>query len=188
MPSSGRTQGDGMENETVPSTEINTPKQGKTPLVNQFLYKPDNLNQITLPPPVITGKIINLVPKNATCHKKRSVLENLKTKEPKFVPFEPYKAAVNPIIPYSKKGKTKDSNRSRKTSSEVLAITKLSDKTEKNSAVKASNIINENNLEKQHGDRWDEERKILEDEMKTLRDENGQLESQLKFQTQVIHT
>lgn len=62
----------------------------------------------TQPPPSIKpkGKIFNLVPRLIVSNKQFS----LKTKEPRFIPFEPYKGAVNPIIPLKHPKKTRNRN------------------------------------------------------------------------------
>lgn len=52
------------------------------------------------------GKIFNLVPRLIVSNKQFS----LKTKEPRFIPFEPYKGAVNPIIPLKHPKKTRNRN------------------------------------------------------------------------------
>ncbi|KAJ9576685.1 hypothetical protein L9F63_025418 [Diploptera punctata] len=85
LPSPIRTQGDGMEN------EIEVKNEGKC-LGDQLIYRAPDLKHFSPTPPVITGRIINLIPKTVT-----------QGKEPKFIPYEPYKAAVKPIFPMRKK-------------------------------------------------------------------------------------
>lgn len=69
----------------------------KVPLRDQLIYRPVDLRECSLPPTPITGKVVNLVPK--LVNRKNSSSFNVKfAKEPKFVPYEPYKAATNPIV------------------------------------------------------------------------------------------
>lgn len=100
MPVPGRTQGDGME-----TTRPQLPETKKTRLRDTLIYHPTNLSHSSCPPVTPTGTIVNLIPRHATRSQKDKLLSTLKCKEPKFVPYEPYKAAVNPIIPYQKKKK-----------------------------------------------------------------------------------
>lgn len=55
--------------------------------------------QNSTPPVTPTGQIVNLIPKTIT-----------QTTEPKFVPYEPYKAAIRPIVPLGKKKKRSKNN------------------------------------------------------------------------------
>jgi hypothetical protein len=54
--------------------------------------------------PIQPGKMVHLIPKNCI---KNSALHVHVSKEPKYVPYEPYKAAVNPRMPCLKQKKTK---------------------------------------------------------------------------------
>lgn len=173
----GRTQGDGMENVV---THENESKQTKCRLNDTIIYYPKNLKSSVLTPPVIpTGTIVNLTPKNITAPKgKRQILNSLKTKEPKFVPYEPYKAAVNPIVPLEKKNK----KHSKWDTNINVAATDVA-KLKIHDANVDKDRINEK-VQKEESN-WDEEKKIYESEIKKLKEENSQLENQLKFQAQV---
>lgn len=106
----GRTSGDGMEQEAISKQDhliestssnrpINLPPRNNSIPGDKLIYKPRQINDTAILPAVIPkGKIFNLVPKIAPVHRPT----NLNKREPKFVPFEPYKAAVNPLIPYGK--------------------------------------------------------------------------------------
>lgn len=50
------------------------------------------------------SKVVHLIPKNSI---KNSALHVHVSKEPKYVPYEPYKAAVKPRMPYLKQKKTR---------------------------------------------------------------------------------
>lgn len=175
----GRTQGDGMENVTPDKSES---KQVKLRLGDSLIYHPKNLKQLDSIPPVMpTGMVVNLVPKNITDSKKeRHILNSLKLKEPKFVPYEPYKAAVNPIVPYEKKTK-----KPRDKSIDInVAVSKISDlKITKHDIDAQDNAIE--SKKSIPNCIWDTERKAYEAEIYKLKEENSQLENQLKFQAQV---
>ena len=179
LPSPIRTQGDGMEN------EVEVKNEGKR-LGDQLIYRAPDLKHFTPAPPVITGKIINLVPKNVTHVKKdKVVLGNLKGKEPKFIPYEPYKAAVKPIIPYEKKGKAAERKISQRSLDLKLVVSSVQSTQEINTSLEPSENRETENDYQSTMKEWEQERKAMEQEIKTLKEENGQLESQLKFQAQV---
>lgn len=196
-----RTEGDGMENSSTVSDatvqeQSDSKHEIKTPVVSppvsqklrdQFIYRPEDLKKSSLLPPVITGKLVHLVPKNMTLAKKEGTLmSTLNAREPKFVPYEPYKAAVKPIIPYDK---LKKKRKSKLSGSAVVETRSSPDedqsnsrRTSVNSVTKTDNstktIISENC-------NWQEECSVLETKLKELKAENEQLESQLKYQAQV---
>lgn len=75
------------------------PQMHSTSTTKTLHYKPNELTSIFSPPPVQPkGKIFNLVPHLVYSNR----TQGLKNKEPRFIPFEPYKAAVNPIIPFKR--------------------------------------------------------------------------------------
>ncbi|KAL6428753.1 hypothetical protein ACFW04_007964 [Cataglyphis niger] len=174
-----RTQGDGMENVIADKVEN---KQSRSRLGDTLIYHPTNLKQLRSTPPVTpTGTIVNLVPKNINNTKQeRRILHSLKSKEPKFVPYEPYKAAVNPIVPLEKKNKKLLRNESRMnaTIAQVAAM-KIQD-----NDVRLKDCGTEN-IEKVLENEWDSEKRVYETEIRKLKEENSQLETQLKFQAQV---
>lgn len=175
-----RTQGDGMENATADKVEI---KQSRSRLGDTLIYHPTNLKQSGSTAPVTPiGTIVNLVPKNiSNVRQEKRILHSLKSKEPKFVPYEPYKAAVNPIVPFEKKNKKLLKNKSSmNTMVTQIAAMKIQDHDMKlkESCVKESK-------EKTSETEWSSERKAYEAEIHKLKEENSQLETQLKFQAQV---
>jgi hypothetical protein len=170
-----------MENEPDIKNDVRV-KRDKNSLGDQLIYRPPDFKQFSPTPPVITGKIVNLVPKNVTQTKKDKILlGNLKGKEPKFVPYEPYKAAVKPIIPYEKKGKPGERKISQKSLDLKIMVTNVPEV--QDDTTKCEN--SKQTADKGQIDATLQERKAMEDEIKTLKEENGQLESQLKFQAQV---
>ncbi|XP_054015924.1 golgin-45 [Hylaeus anthracinus] len=173
----GRTQGDGMENMMTEKIEN---KQTKYRLGDTLIYHPTNLKQLSSTSPVTpNGPIVNLVPKHVTSVKdEKRLLNSLKSKEPKFVPYEPYKAAVNPIIPYNKKGKKLQKTNLDMTASRVAAMKIHEMKVPPNDTTNTGEGIS---MEIE----WLQEKKSYDAEIQKLKEENSQLENQLKFQAQV---
>lgn len=139
---------------------------------------------------------------NNIIHLKKDKLNTVgfKTKEPKFVPYEPYKAAVNPIVPMPRhKGSMKAVLRStascHKSPLKVDNIRKESIKSSvstnpeqaieddecKSVARSRDEVVGlDSNKE------WEDEKKLMEADIQQLKDDNSQLEIQLKLQTQVL--
>ncbi|KAJ9588317.1 hypothetical protein L9F63_018315 [Diploptera punctata] len=164
--------------------EIEVKNEGKC-LGDQLIYRAPDLKHFSPTPPVITGRIINLIPKTVTQVKKDKVLlGNLKGKEPKFIPYEPYKAAVKPIIPYEKKGKVTERKISQKSLDLKLVVSSVQNEQEKEPFLQSNENKDTENQNQNIVKEWEQERKAMEEEIKTLKEENGQLESQLKFQAQ----
>lgn len=173
-----RTQGDGMENATADKIEL---KQNRSRLGDTLIYHPTNLKQLGSTAPVTpVGTIVNLVPKNISNTKQeKHILHSLKSKEPKFVPYEPYKAAVNPIVPLKKnKNLLRNKSNMNTTVAQIAAIKIQDSDTRLKECVKESK-------EKTSEDEWNNEKKAYEVEIRKLKEENSQLETQLKFQAQV---
>ncbi|KAJ8667141.1 hypothetical protein QAD02_008803 [Eretmocerus hayati] len=173
-----RTRGDGMENTTKEKTD-SVEKSLKTRLGEALIYHPASLRQQNSTSPVTpTGQIVNLVPKTITQMKKEKYIRHsLKSKEPKFVPYEPYKAAVNPMIPIEKK-KGKSSNKNLDINIVVNHLAQLkTEETKKNTEIPEKDVTVDSEL--------DAVKKQYETEIHKLKEENSQLENQLKFQAQV---
>jgi len=114
-----RTRGDGMENSEIQSNEIQPTvvhssvlgsignSRPALPIPGQnLIYRATDATNNSQPPIKPKGKIFNLVPRLIVSNKQFS----LKTKEPRFIPFEPYKGAVNPIIPLKHPKKSRNRN------------------------------------------------------------------------------
>ncbi|KAL7290171.1 hypothetical protein TKK_0015883 [Trichogramma kaykai] len=174
-----RTEGDGMEFVNPDKFTDSIDKSIKIRLGEALIYHPTNLKQqVSTPPITPTGQIVNLVPKNHI-RRDKQILHPLKIKEPKFVPYEPYKAAINPIVPIekmTKKVKSKKNNLDINVMVSQLAQLKTEEIKKNSINLKAyASIDAESN----------EFNKQLEDEVQRLKEENTQLENQLKFQAQV---
>jgi len=174
-----RTQGDGMENVIVDKLET---KRSRNRLGDTLIYHPTNLKQLGSTTPVTpTGTIVNLVPKNiSNVKQERRILHTLKSKEPKFVPYEPYKAAVNPIVPFEKKNKKLSRNETSMNAATVaqLAALKIQDNN-----TRTTDCVG--GKEEKLSEEWNNEKRMYEAEVRKLKEENSQLETQLKFQAQV---
>lgn len=91
-----RTDGDGMEKEDTVAS--NSENHVSFPLRDQLIYRPVNLKECSLPAVSATGEVVNLLPTLAPSKKNNSSFNIKFTKEPRFVPYEPYKAATSPIL------------------------------------------------------------------------------------------
>ncbi|XP_001607286.1 golgin-45 isoform X1 [Nasonia vitripennis] len=179
MACSKRTQGDGMENIPPEKAADVVEKPIKVRLGEALIYHPTNLKQQKSTPPVTpTGQIVNLIPQTIQRIKKdKHILHSFKVKEPKFVPYEPYKAAVNPIVPYKKKKKKAPKNNLDINVMVTQLANLKTEETKKKSQSDDKPITVESEV--------DSLKKQYEAEIQKLKEENSQLENQLKFQAQV---
>lgn len=149
---------------------------------------------------MLPGRMVSLTSNNVVLQKKDNISSiGFKTKEPKFVPYEPYKAAVNPIVPIPRhKGSRKShvsstlpsictftsTDKPRKESLKSCESSELEPKKENDEClpvVSSRDDLVGTDLNKE----WEDEKKAMETEMQLIKDENAQLEIQLKFQAQV---
>lgn len=173
LPPPQRTQGDGMENESpVEVTVVLSPQE----LPEEAESDCNDKNKITTQKLKSPGAVVKLTPQTVN-KKKKDVLAHLKNKEPKFVPYEPYKAAVKPIVPNQKSTFLKV----RKTSKNLPVIFNSKNKSTEGNAMNDKEAKEEKECEIN----WEKKAKSLEGEVQTLKEENQQLENQLKFQVQV---
>lgn len=145
-----------MEKEEL--SKLDSTSTEKVLLRDQLIYRPVNLRECSMPATPVTGKIINLVPKMAVNSRKNSSHNVKFAKEPKFVPYEPYKAATNPIVE-NKTVKHKIIKMVNNTSSNVEDLLKLkkvhiSDVTPKQCP---SSVNSEKSKEQVE---WEEEKKV----------------------------
>lgn len=177
-----RTEGDGMEN-VGENYSFETKKQIQNDAVkkqeflrDRFIYNPEELKNGLSKPPTMTGRIIQLRPAPIVVKapKTDQKFQMLHGKEPKFVPYEPYKGAVNPMVPHEK------IIRRRKTKN--TSVTSLAEPTLEETKVKTLSLedlsIKTNQAVLQNNEK-------LQKELERLQKENQQLEHQLKFQVQV---
>ncbi|XP_053698178.1 uncharacterized protein LOC128745185 [Sabethes cyaneus] len=188
---SARTRGDGMETEPLSATNL-TPQSKASCSSNEIklptdldlhrllphsganpVYRPTELattGSTSLAPIVPKGAIFNLVPKLVSNINRTG--SNLRSKEPRFVPFEPYKGAVNPIIPYkNNENRIKISDRNNLDLN--VLVSQMSTIT--NKELKGDSTKEELNADKQK----------YEKQIEDLKKERDYYQGQLKFQAQV---
>lgn len=170
-----RTRGDGME--YVSSTELKTKPKPK--LFDKLIYRPTDNSSCYLRPVIPKGRIINLVPKYVPRQKKTAKFVT-KHKEPKFVPYEPYKAAIKPIISIKKihKDKSKNNVDIQDLVSQMSLITQAEIKKAEKEALESDEPLMTRS-------QWENEKQTFKNDIKNLCETNMHLENQLKFQAQV---
>jgi len=195
-PGRDREQGDGMEKPTEPLSQPSESKsREKKPQCDQLLVKnatqekpliviPDaGLKLDKLPPISDTVDLPPLVPKNPLVAEKPKMYPRgsyppgKRMKEPKFVPYEPYKGAVAFMEKNVKKGvdrKISRTNRSTSVESEVFA-------NKSDDAANASAPPMSTELENNYRAMLDAKEKEIE----KLRDNLDAAEKQLKIQSKV---
>ncbi|KAI4460084.1 basic leucine zipper nuclear factor 1 blzf1 protein [Holotrichia oblita] len=104
------------------------------------------------------------------------------TLEPKFIPYEPFKGAVEPIVPIKKvvKREPKDKN-NIDIHDLVIQMSEMRMQELNKAKIEAIKGDEEVITRKQ----WDHEKKSYETDIKNLQETNAHLENQLKFQAQV---
>uniref|UniRef100_A0A182N5K7 3-hydroxyisobutyryl-CoA hydrolase, mitochondrial n=1 Tax=Anopheles dirus TaxID=7168 RepID=A0A182N5K7_9DIPT len=199
-----RTEGDGMENDelvgtftgkraSTSSTVSSTPmSSGDIKLPANFsierllphsgpnpVYRPTELvtgGNTSLAPIVPRGKVFNLVPRLVAPAGGRPKLSTIHSKEPKFVPFEPYKGAVTPIIPGRNSmpgGGTRVKLTNRNNLDLSVLVSQMSTITDKELRSAAPPLCD------------DGDKPRYEKQLEELRKERDYFQGQLKFQAQV---
>uniref|UniRef100_A0A336MVH2 CSON007705 protein n=1 Tax=Culicoides sonorensis TaxID=179676 RepID=A0A336MVH2_CULSO len=152
---------------------------------SRLLDLEEQRKQVILPAFLPKGKLIQLIPlRKDPVKQKRSFSRN---REPRFVPFEPYKAAVTPmcnqyIILKQKKMKKDDTMKGHKRGKSTnvdlnVLVSQVSN-------VK-SNEINGKFKSDNEKSALDKQREQYEQQIASLQNEKSQIEKQLKFQAQV---
>lgn len=174
-----RTQGDGMEKVE------NCSSSGETVILQPQDLEKCNISNSEIKkisysktPVENLSAAIKLTPQCINT-KKKNVLANLKNKEPKFVPYEPYKAAVRPIVPPTQKNVRHKFKKKVKDDPDIL-------KANNNATIEVVNEKHKNEVEAKVSETdWHHKLKALQSEISNLKEENKELENQLKFQVQV---
>lgn len=197
---SARTCGDGMEN-VNPTLTPNESKSKPSDSLDKVIEKRSPSNHVSLPPTITKvpgqdliykhnfatpsppailpkGKIFNMIPRLVTTHKTFSVQS--KNKAPRFVPFEPYKAAINPIIPL-RHPKPVQKNRKNNLDLNTL-VSHMS--TMKMSSMKSETTSDDKEVSELEKQRLNYERQ-LEDLRKDRDCANAQLKSQVQVNTEL---
>ncbi|XP_044262240.1 golgin-45 [Tribolium madens] len=169
-----RTLGDGIDNSILKLTEAALSQ--KIPKMNLQLNNP-----ITFKPIEPKHQIYNLKPVYVSKERKQPKWLIRKPKEPKFVPYEPYKGAVEPIIAHKPEiVKAKPSRNNVEIQDLVKQMTDL--RCAELSKANKEAVQNEEFIPRR---KWEEEKSAYETDIKNLRETNSLLENQIKFQTQV---
>lgn len=176
-----RTLGDGMDNSLLTLAETSIKLDTKRAKTIQNSLKP-----VEAKPPIKM-----LIPKYVPKERTQNKYLFHKQKEPKFVPYEPYKCCMEPIV--------KNNNIKKKLKKEIPKVEKIS----KSNNVDINNLVEQMSemraselskatIEAIHNDdvfiskkQWENEKNALKTDIKNLRETNAHLENQLKFQAQV---
>lgn len=127
-----------------------------------------------------------LVPKYFPKQKSQNKYLFQKQKEPKFVPYEPYKCCVEPII-WNKRKMKREAPKTPVSRNNV----DINNLVEQMAEMRASELSKATIEAIQNDDvliskrQWHAEKTALETDIKNLRETNAHLENQLKFQAQV---
>lgn len=169
-----RTLGDGMDSQTL------SKESTKTEFNLKINLKPQANILKSFQPVTPHSKVHYLVPKYIPNERKPKYLLK-KPKEPKFVPYEPYKGAVEPIIPPKPLIRIKPSKNNIEIQQLVTQLTEF----RKSEMAKVNKTAFENNETLLPKEVWQKEKNAYETDIKNLRETNVHLENQLKFQAQV---
>ncbi|XP_050087499.1 golgin-45 isoform X2 [Anopheles aquasalis] len=162
------------------SIERLLPHAGPNPV-----YRPTELaagGRTSLPAVQPRGKVFNLVPRLVSHGGQPKPTTSLHSKEPKFVPFEPYKGAVTPIIPGPNcipggGTRVKLTNNRNNLDLSVL-VSQMSTMTDKELRSSGAAEPSKTDAETAQKERY-------EHELEELRKERDYFQGQLKFQAQV---
>lgn len=153
---------------TISSTDAITVIPGQ-----HSIYRHSESDNISLPAVIPKGKIFHLVPHLISSTNKRS--GTLKNREPRFIPFEPYKAAVKPMVPLHKSTKK---HKSRNNLDLNILVSHMAD-------MKCSSIEKTEKSVNFVPDAFEEERKRYQQKIDELEKDKRYAEAQLKSQVQV---
>uniref|UniRef100_A0A2M3Z437 Golgin-45 n=1 Tax=Anopheles braziliensis TaxID=58242 RepID=A0A2M3Z437_9DIPT len=161
------------------SIERLLPHAGPNPV-----YRPTELaagGRTSLPAVQPRGKVFNLVPRLVSHGGQPKPATSLHSKEPKFVPFEPYKGAVTPIIPGPNcipGGGTRVKLTNRNNLDLSVLVSQMSTMTDKE--LRSSGAANPSKTDAETA-----QKERYEHELEELRKERDYFQGQLKFQAQV---
>ncbi|XP_044761900.1 golgin-45 [Coccinella septempunctata] len=171
-----RTLGDGMDRSELELTTEGLKKEFHF----QLPEKPSPIILQSMRPIIPSSKIYKTVPMYIPKEKRTKYLTR-KPKEPKFIPYEPYKGAVHPIVMKKKKPLPLPAKVSKNNIEIHHLVTQMSDM---RTAELAKDTREEEDIVISKKD-WERERKNYENDINNLRESNNVLENQLKLQTQV---
>lgn len=173
-----RTLGDGMDNTLLVLPESTIKFNFNSKRAERILH---SFKAVQPKPPI---KI--LIPKYVPKQKSQNKFLFRKQKEPKFIPYEPYKCCIEPIVINKKKIK-RETLRPQVSKNNV----DINNLVEQMAELRASELSKATIEAMQNDDvliskkQWETEKNALETDIKNLRETNAHLENQLKFQAQV---
>lgn len=129
--------------------------------------------------------IITLVPKYVPHIRKHTKCLIRKPKEPKFIPYEPYKGAIEPIISRKKVVKPEMCARIRKNNIDIHDLVTQISEVRLNELKSVQVEVSDNEETFVSRKQWEEEKRAYETDINNLRETNAHLENNLKFQAQV---
>lgn len=174
-----RTLGDGMDNTLLKLAESSIKLNANPKSVKSIL--------ISLKPIEPEAPVRILVPKYVPKQKSQSKYLFQKQKEPRFVPYEPYKCCVEPIVKHKrtlKRGLLVKSPAS-KNNVDINNLVEQMGELRASELSKATIEAIQNDDVLMSKKQWETEKSALETDIKNLRETNAHLENQLKFQAQV---
>ncbi|KAM8703988.1 hypothetical protein ACLKA7_008590 [Drosophila subpalustris] len=142
------------------------------------LYRRPEVVSRSLAPALPKGELVQLKPRLVSTSE--PVPEHKKTKPPKFVPYEPYPGAVNPMTPAQQTKRISKNNLDIAVLADQVSTLRtqeldLGDSNTKHSENAKTNINSASNEEMQR----------LKQELNKMREERDHFQAQYKFQTQV---
>ncbi|XP_059483905.1 golgin-45 [Neocloeon triangulifer] len=164
-----RTTGDGRENPDGAEDPVMLAKRLSAVCIKPLLPPPEDLSKLSFSPVKPVGEIVHLTPHLARVPARQNSdasFKSLQGREPKFVPYEPYKGAVHPMVMRKSQKKLK-----RQASTESVSTTTSLDPKE--------NFPQESPIVLSRGETE------LRAQLARAGDEIQSLEAQLRFQEQV---
>ncbi|XP_037940922.1 uncharacterized protein LOC119673888 [Teleopsis dalmanni] len=162
-----------------PSVSSTNSSNNLLPGLHSLYRRPETIIR-SLAPVIPTGELVQLKPRLITTPVKP---QHKKTKPPKFVPYEPYPGAVNPIVPNSNSGHSMP--KGYRINRNNLDIGVLVDHM---STMRTQELHADTNNETCNVDATNttnEELQTLKAELKKVKEERDYFQGQFKFQTQV---
>ncbi|XP_061394207.1 uncharacterized protein LOC133329759 [Musca vetustissima] len=155
------------------------------------LYRRPECITRSLKPVVPKGELIMMKPR--LVDPVNAVPEHKKTKPPKFIPFEPYPGAVNPIVPKARSGsitpRTGNTNSVKANRNNldigVLVSQMSSIRTQELQDASGTEATSDSSYPQNTSTVNSEELEKLKEELKKVKEERDYFQGQFKFQTQV---
>ncbi|KAH8293826.1 hypothetical protein KR054_005085 [Drosophila jambulina] len=137
------------------------------------LYRRPDIVTRSLAPAMPKGELVQMRPRLVTSHE--TLPEHKKTKAPKFVPFEPYPGAVNPMVPAS--GNKHKIHRDKNNLDIAVLVDQVSTLRTQELDAEPKNV--------EASAASSQELASLKEELAKMREERDHFQAQYKFQTQV---